>query len=176
MPALRYRREDMGLLVEHFLSRLSPHAKAKGITSDALAILCARDFPGNLRELQHVIERLAWLADGPLITSADLVSEHRQSSVQKRALDLQPACGEEAPAVDRLPLYKVAKQNAMGLFERDYLRKLIGLTGNNLLRAAVLAGLQRHSLRELLRRHGLYEQSEILKKESNHFIVFDNDK
>lgn len=176
VPALRYRKEDFGLLIEHFVGRLSPHAKAHGITQDAMAILRMREFPGNLRELQYVIERLAWLADGPLITAADLVSEHQQSAGQRRAMDQQLSTIEDASWENILEPYKFAKQAALNLFERNYLQKLISLTGNNLMRAAIKANLQRHSLRELLRKHGLYTPNEYLATALNNVITFDGDK
>lgn len=158
MPALRHRKEDMSLLVDHFVKRLSKHVKATGFAEDALSVLRNRDFPGNVRELQHVVERLAWLAEGPLITATDLGNEHRHSVSQKQRFDEKMIDITESASIDsdNLPQYKYAKQRALNVFEQSYLVQLLSLTGNNLLRAALYAGLQRHSLRELLKKHGLY--------------------
>lgn len=161
MPALRHRKEDIGLLVEHFLSRLPQSVPARGIQEDALTTLSMREFPGNVRELQHVVERLAWLADGPMIRLADLASERRQSGESKRLLDAPVPIAPEASGeqLSSVPPYKFAKQAAIESFERNYLLQLIKRTGNNLLRAACHAGLQRHSLRDLLKKHKLYAEN-----------------
>jgi two-component system, NtrC family, nitrogen regulation response regulator NtrX len=74
VPPLRERREDIPLLVQHFLNVLSEREKMapRGITPDAVARLEALEWPGNVRELRNTIERLLILASGPKITPADV--------------------------------------------------------------------------------------------------------
>jgi two-component system nitrogen regulation response regulator NtrX len=74
VPALRDRREDVPLLVQHFLHLLPRQdgLPPKGIEEDAMRRLQELDWPGNVRELRNTIERLLILATGPRITAADV--------------------------------------------------------------------------------------------------------
>jgi two-component system, NtrC family, response regulator AtoC len=74
LPPLRERREDVPLLVEHFLNkfRSSPQAKPARMTQAALDRLLEHTWPGNIRELQNVIERAVILASGGVITDEDI--------------------------------------------------------------------------------------------------------
>jgi two-component system nitrogen regulation response regulator NtrX len=74
VPALRDRREDIPLLVRHFLSLLARQdgLPAKGVDDDAMKRLQELDWPGNVRELRNTVERLLILASGPRIAVADV--------------------------------------------------------------------------------------------------------
>jgi len=74
VPPLRERREDVPLLVHHFLQTLATRdgIALRDITSDAVDALAALDWPGNVRELRNTIERLLILSGGPVITLADV--------------------------------------------------------------------------------------------------------
>jgi len=74
VPPLRARREDVPLLVEHFLAR---HRRTRVLTISAAAVeaLTAHDWPGNVRQLARVLERAVALSGGPTITVADLPPE-----------------------------------------------------------------------------------------------------
>src|SRR5947207_3549272 len=74
LPALRERRDDIPLLVSHFL-RDKVHPRSKNpwqLTRQAMELLCAHDWPGNVRELEHAIERAVTLCAGELIRTSDL--------------------------------------------------------------------------------------------------------
>ena len=72
-PALHEHKEDLPLLVNHFLDRLGKEAPLKRIDATALARLMAHDWPGNVRELEHVLERAIILAgDGPVLTGREI--------------------------------------------------------------------------------------------------------
>jgi PAS domain S-box-containing protein len=94
LPPLRERREDIPLLVDHFLGRLNSAKGAgiEGLSDEALAILMEYDYPGNVRELQNVVERAYILSDSAVITSdalsKDLRKGHGSSTAPTR---------EEAP-------------------------------------------------------------------------------
>lgn len=74
LPPLRERKEDIPMLVEHFLHRFqsSPRAEPARLTQPALDKLLSHDWPGNIRELQNVIERAVILASGGLITDLEI--------------------------------------------------------------------------------------------------------
>jgi two-component system nitrogen regulation response regulator NtrX len=90
VPPLRARREDVPLLVDHFISR---YRRASGLTISAAAMeaLVAFDWPGNVRQLERVIERAIALSSGPVMTLADLPPE---VSKDYRDLALQVPVGE----------------------------------------------------------------------------------
>jgi two-component system, NtrC family, response regulator AtoC len=75
MPALRDRKDDIPLLVQHFLEkhRLTPSSPSARITEEAMAKLLAHDWPGNVRELENTIQRAVVLSQGEVITSEHLV-------------------------------------------------------------------------------------------------------
>jgi DNA-binding NtrC family response regulator len=125
IPALRERREDIPLLVEEFLAGAPPLPPAW------LRVLEEHDWPGNVRELRNVVERACAqrAADGT------------------PALDLGEALGGNA----KLPSLASARQS----FEREYLKALLARAGNNIRRAAELAGVTRQGLYGLLSRNGL---------------------
>jgi two-component system response regulator HydG len=74
LPPLRERREDIPLLVQHFVAKLGPktNPNVRGIADDALGRLMAYAWPGNVRELENVIEQALVFAEGPTIGVAAL--------------------------------------------------------------------------------------------------------
>jgi DNA-binding NtrC family response regulator len=157
LPALAERPEDIPLLVQHFLARIAPGVEAaRTISEDALRELQKKAYPGNVRELLHTVERAAMLANGPTIQPSDLAFERILNGERSRAASLYGTL-RASPMMegDELPLFKEAKRTLVDEFERDYLEQLITRVGRNLSRASVLAGVERHHLRELLKKHGL---------------------
>ena len=157
IPPLAKRPEDIPVLIQHFLDNLpASTVAARRIAPDALKELCRREFPGNVRELRHTVERAAMLAEGEVIAGSDLAFERMLMGERTRT---QPAAATAPPAADgNLPLFKEAKRTLIDEFESDYLQRLLTRTGRNLSRASALAGIERHHLRDLLRKHGLYEK------------------
>jgi DNA-binding NtrC family response regulator len=74
MPPLHHRKDDIPLLAQHFLHRFAAESgkHLDGIGPDAVKVLMCHDWPGNIRELENVIERAVLLSEGPLVTVADL--------------------------------------------------------------------------------------------------------
>jgi two-component system response regulator GlrR len=134
LPPLAQRREDIALLAQHFMSALAQrYGKAvAGFAPGALELLGAAPWPGNVRQLQNVVEKCVVLATGTLL-DAGLV---------QRALANQ--------AVDMLPFDEARRQ-----FERDYLTQLLKLTAGNVSQAARLAHRNRTDFYALLGRHQL---------------------
>jgi DNA-binding NtrC family response regulator len=140
IPPLRERRSDLALLFEHFAHELNPKDRpAPRISVRAWHMLEAYSFPGNVRELAHIIERAIVLARGDEI---DL--EHLPTDVTGGLpLPLREQVGLR-------PLTEAARD-----FERAYLLRALSLTHGRRAGAAELLGISRKNLWEKLRMHGI---------------------
>ena len=134
LPALADRREDIPLLAAHFLRRLAERYKrpVPSLAPDAMALLVAAPWPGNVRQLQNLLEQAVALVPTTVIP-ASLV---------------QNALREDASAL--VPFEEARKE-----FERDYLVRLLKITGGNVSQAAALAKRNRTEFYKLLQRHRL---------------------
>jgi DNA-binding NtrC family response regulator len=145
LPPLRERRGDIALLAHHFLRRYGRNREQplEGFEPDALAVLESYAWPGNIRELQNVIERASALADGPTIGVRDLPAHVRGRR------------GPPPPEPSRdLPLTQ-AREVWLRNFAEAYLGDLMRRHGGNVSQAARAAGVDRKTLRRLLTRHGI---------------------
>ena len=95
LPPLRRRREDIPDLARFFMARYSP--RQMWFDADALATLLKYNFPGNVRELEHMIQRMTTLARGPVIRTADLPPEVRFY----KAADTGGSLSDRLEAVER---------------------------------------------------------------------------
>jgi two-component system response regulator GlrR len=134
LPSLAERREDIPLLAAHILQRLGERYRkpASTLAPDAMALLVAAPWPGNVRQLLNLLEQAVALTTTPLIP-ATLV---------------QAALKEDAAAL-------VPFEEARKTFERDYLVRLLKITGGNVTQAAQLAKRNRTEFYKLLQRHRL---------------------
>lgn len=134
IPPLSGRREDISLLANNFLHQVSDRygKKLSGFAPEALQLLIAAPWPGNVRQLQNIVEQTVVLSTTPLIPA---------SLVQKA---LQDDIGGILP-------FETARKN----FERDYLIKLLKATNGSVTQAAKLAQRNRTEFYKLLQRHQL---------------------
>jgi two-component system, NtrC family, response regulator len=94
LPPMRERREDIPLLAAHFLKKFTEEnaSPVKGFTADAIDYLTAYEWPGNVRQLENVVERCVVMAGDEMIRVEDLPPEIRDEEAQfKSAVDLLPA-------------------------------------------------------------------------------------
>jgi two-component system response regulator GlrR len=134
IPTLAERREDIPLLANHFLSRLAERYR-KGrlaLAPEAMQLLVSAPWPGNVRQLLNVIEQAVALAPTEVIPE----------SLVRQALDVADSA--------LTPLDEARKA-----FERDYLVRILKITGGNVTKAARLAGRNRTEFYRLLERHSL---------------------
>jgi len=143
VPALRERREDIPLLARSILARLARENNLKGVPElDAAALerLSLYDFPGNVRELENVLERAVTLSDGRHITAAELQL--------RRHPDLPVAPG--VPAAGSTPLEQHVEE-----VEKRAIRDALHKTGGNKTRAAALLGMTFRQLRYRTKKLGI---------------------
>ena len=151
IPPLRHRREDIPLLIEHFLRRFTAEQDRKigGLTAEAQKALESYDYPGNIRELENIIERAVTLSGGPLIEVHDLPLLRQTASTAP-----QPGSAFEIPE-DGIDL-----DRSLADFERDLLRRALEQTGGVRKKAASLLGISFRSLRYRLQKLDLETDSE----------------
>ncbi len=128
LPSLRERKEDIPLLVKHFLNKFNKELGkgVSGISEDALKVLLNYSWPGNVRELENVIQRAITLAQHEVILPEDLPSfEEWDENPFEKAL-------REEYTLDRL--------------EKEYIRKVLIKVGGNKSRASEILGLDRKTL------------------------------
>ncbi len=144
VPPLRARPEDMPLLVEHFVRRFCAEARRPPMTVDpaVLARLREHDFPGNVRELENLIERAVALAPSERLT-LDLLP------------DLHSGKGLPPAAAMRIPTEGVDLEGILGQVERELLREALEKAGGVRKEAARLLGVTFRSLRYRLAKHGI---------------------
>ncbi|HUJ17284.1 MAG TPA: sigma-54 dependent transcriptional regulator [Nitrospirota bacterium] len=141
LPPLRERKEDIPLLVDFFLKKLSAGRTAKRIARDALKILMGYRWPGNVRELENAIERLAILSAGEEITA-----EHMPETV----MALQPHA-DLVPV--EIPDEGIDLERLLGNAERTLLHKALEKAGGVKTEAARLLGLTFRSFRHRLQKY-----------------------
>ncbi|MBB99508.1 MAG: sigma-54-dependent Fis family transcriptional regulator [Rhodobacteraceae bacterium] len=148
VPALADRREDIPELVQFFMEQISASSglPIRRIGEDAMAVLQAHDWPGNVRQLRNNVERLMILtrADPDAVITADLLP----GEIGADAPNLPTNGGGEH--LMALPL-----RDARELFERDYLQAQIKRFGGNVSRTAEFVGMERSALHRKLKSLGL---------------------
>jgi len=145
LPPLRDRREDIPLLVQHFLDRfcreLGPPRPTMTVSQQAMRRLMAYEWPGNVRQLENALERAVALSAGRTqIELADLPPE------------LQELSDAPSSAVFSLPEDGIDFHEYVGNVERELIRQSLERTGGNKGRAAQLLNLKRTTLVEKLKR------------------------
>lgn len=145
LPPLRDRRNDIPLLAHYFLEkfRVAFGRPIKGISPEVLRCLDSHDFPGNVRELENIIERAVALESGEQLS---------MKSLPDYLLD-EEAGG--APRLERLPEDGVDLEETLLNTELHYIREALGKTGGNKTEAAKLLGLSFRSLRYKLEKLGI---------------------
>ena len=136
MPALRERMEDIPLLVNHFLGEFSrKRGMELTLSHEAMHCLLSYDFPGNVRELKNIIERVSVLSPGPIITLADMPSDLHTLKTGSVAPPLQPLA------------------ESMAKTERQCIIDALSHCGNNRTKAALALGISRKNLWEKMKLH-----------------------
>lgn len=132
LPSLHERREDIPLLANHFLEQFKSDGVARGFAPEAMELLLAAPWPGNVRQLANVVQQCVVLCRSELIP-ADLVER----------------------ALRKKPLEFAGFADARDRFEFEYLNRLLQTTQGNIAQAARLAQRNRSEFYKLLKKHEL---------------------
>ena len=147
VPSLADRREDIGELIEAFMEQIETQSGIKGCTigEDAMAVLHAHSWPGNLRQLRNNVERLMILSRGG---EGDEVSAEQ---LPGEISDMLP----KTPGADNDHIMSMPLREAREIFERDYLLAQITRFGGNISRTASFVGMERSALHRKLKSLGI---------------------
>ncbi len=153
LPPLRARREDIPLLVEHFMSRLETRKgrRVDGISPKAMKMLMEYDWPGNVRELENIIERLVILKGGGVIEPFDLPQKFSGNMGGFGGL-VPPGGGVNGMGCVEIPEEGVNMNAMVEKFERDLLMKALGQSDWVKSKAARLLSIKRTTLVEKMKR------------------------
>jgi two-component system, NtrC family, response regulator AtoC len=162
LPALRERRSDIPLLVSYFIQKFNARLKKslEGVEAEAMERLTGYGWPGNIRELENVIERAVLFADGARIRLEDLAVELRDGSSSSdagRATPLPPSVNEGGAPTDGL---KEQVKAAMSRLERDLILRALMQTANNVTHAARLLKISRKGLQLKMKELNLRERDQ----------------
>ena len=150
IPPLRERRDDIPRLANHFLKLFNKKTSKRidGFTDEAMELLVNQSWPGNVRQLKNVVERLVILSDRRFLDLVYLLD------------NLQSRPSTETPSVpESLAELKAAKQQLLeetfGQIEKAFILKALQETKGNISQAAARVGMQRPNFHALMRKHGI---------------------
>ncbi len=162
LPALRERAADIPLLVSHFVRKFNSRLKKSvgGLEEAAMARLVVHPWPGNIRELENVVERAVLFADGAVIGVGDLSEELRGPAAgtpKPAPVIAEPDRGGAPPAATNDGLKEQVKA-AMSRLERDLIERALKQTQGNVTHAARLLKISRKGLQLKMKELGLRER------------------
>jgi DNA-binding NtrC family response regulator len=139
LPPLRDRREDIPLLLEHFIAVYADkyNVALKRLSARALERLMGHTWPGNVRELRHAVERAVILAAGPMLEAEDF----SLAATPRAELAPSPPAAAESARLDAI--------------EKDAIARVLQAHSGNISRAASALGLTRASLYRRMQKYGL---------------------
>lgn len=164
LPPLRQRLEDIGPLIEHFLTLIGYPCASEAVDAELLTQLQSRTWPGNIRELRNAVERAAVIARGrkldindfaPSSISATSTGSHQETAAKAIELwaqqQITAQLAQGGPQPGELPLY----ERFLSVTEPALFRAVLAAVGGNRSAAADALGLHRATLRERLKRYGI---------------------
>jgi DNA-binding NtrC family response regulator len=156
LPPLRERKDDIPRLAYHFLKLFCEKTgkDIEGFTDDALEVLVNHDWPGNVRQLKNVVERLVIMTDHEVLDTLDLLEPPQMSDFLRT--DAIPKTMEDLKAVKKQLL-----EEEYGQIERAFLIKALKSSNGNITLAAQMVGMQRSNFSTLMKKHQLSVKSSI---------------
>jgi two-component system response regulator AtoC len=169
LPPLRERRPDIPLLIKHFLAHFNTRLgkRVAAITPEAMGLLTSYAWPGNIRQLENVLERTILFCESEEIMAGDLPAELLGSAARSTTgaptAVAAAAAGPAAEAAVGGTGLKAAVREATELVERDAILKALEQTEGNVTRAAKVLKISRKSLQNKMKELGLRSVAEGLK-------------
>ncbi len=157
MPSLNDRREDIPLLAHHFLKKytLLYQKNLSGITHRAVTKLCTKEYSGNIRELENIIERGVIFCRSENLDTVDILMKNEQH-INELSMSDEEILGKP---------FREARDSFMIRFFRQYIEARLRESNGNISQAAETAGIQRQYMHRLMKQVGLEAEG---FKEKNH--------
>jgi DNA-binding NtrC family response regulator len=157
LPPLRDRTDDIPALVRHFVDKYNKrlNKKVQGIEPDALEVLQEYDWPGNIRELENLMERMLLFAEGPVLLASDLPEPLKTVDTVKLPVLAAGPAGDAS-------MKEIVRQAAAEL-ERDLIGRALEETGGNVTQAAKKLKISRKSLQIKMKEFGLRDHEGSVK-------------
>lgn len=167
IPSLRERPEDLENIIQTLLTRLKQifHKEINGISPEALGLLKAYSWPGNIRELENLIERAFIVERGNRLSPNSFPPEITHES---------PALSPALTFFDQ-PLAQ-SRLRVLEDFEKQYLSRVLTLTKGRIIEAAEIAGVGPRQFNKLMKKYSLYKNDFKLTKENNLDLIISNQK
>lgn len=146
LPPLRERKEDIPHLANYFLLKYNGQIKKSisGFSDEAMALLQTYDYPGNVRELENLIERAVMLTKGNIILPDALREPVSQTPVRSAAL---PITNHD---------FRKSRKDILNMFERQFVSELLRKYHGNVTAAAKASGMTRQNFQRLMAKHGIH--------------------
>ena len=140
LPPLRRRKEDIPLLVSQFIGRFNrlQGKTVQGVTPEALSLLMAHNWPGNIRELENVIEHAVAMADDEEIKTTDLPDQFIDTDIDTQV---------EKPLIP----FDEAKRH----FEKHYLEGVLERSKGKITKASTLSAIPRQNIYEKIKKYNI---------------------
>jgi DNA-binding NtrC family response regulator len=156
IPPLRERKEDLPLLIDHFLRkhRANLRKKANRLSDEALRMLTHYSWPGNVRELENALVRALVLCPGEVIEPRDLPEEILGGGKEEKI-------AESGPPADREKLKQMKKeiqQKVKAEMERNFVVEALRSGKGNVLRSAAKVGMDRRQFQNLIKKYGISKE------------------
>ena len=139
MPPLRQRRDDIPLLVDHFLRRHAREGEPKTVSKEAMEVLLKYDWPGNVRELENVMERALILDEGGVIGPEDLPDKIRFGQSQKGSLVID----SPTMTLEELEKEYILKVLHYTRWQKKRSSELLGINASTLYRKLIAYGIEK---------------------------------
>jgi DNA-binding NtrC family response regulator len=138
LPPLRERREDIPLLARHFLAKYSEEfdKQIADLSEEVMQMLLVYEWPGNIRELEHVIQRAVVMCEQGVIGTKDIYLPRAQTRAASSS-------------------FREMKAGMIAQFERSYINSLLRAHDGNISKAARAAQKDPRALRQLMRKHSI---------------------
>ena len=142
VPSLKERATDIPLLVSHIIEKhkRNINKQISGISPQAVASLVVHSWPGNIRELENVIQRMMVVCKGEILDIEDLPTE---------------ICGAESETRDNVMDLKEISRESAGIVEKRAILETLSKEGGNITRAAKSLGISRATLQNKMKLYGL---------------------
>jgi DNA-binding NtrC family response regulator len=146
---LRERKEDIPMLANYFLAKYNYGLKKsiRGFSDDAIRLLVSYSFPGNIREMENIVERAVMLSKQDVILS-DSLRDFIQPVKHKP---------EEVPVIS--DSFSESRNYVLALFEKEFLNKILSQCNGNVSQAAKISKMTRQNLQRLMKKHNIISKN-----------------